>query len=390
MADPIMESAAQLRVGPPPDGYESGPVEVVYHPDDGREPKPIQTKDTLDDAIAFANDCVSRGYLAGELELRTPVAAPTALEQVQAEQAAYEAGTEDPDDPMHQVVDLDDAELGAIASSPDHPLQATADTELERRADQPLDEHDAETPKPKPNEELAPTHHVVFVGKRGGEKVDYKGPEDKARERFTVTPSPGVGRLELRTADGTVLDTKAPHLASVEPEPDCANSLAQSVDEPEASGSASTQVEETEEPAPEDVVEPDEGDVETAEINAAREGEGREPLAEGPEEETGQKTLIDRSQYDREDLALPMIDGQQVDRIAFAFTGSIMLDRSDPADVALWRKLTLGQDVTLQVEGSCAGYTGKSNTNRDGDLVVVVGVRRIKVHTIYLPAGEAA
>src|SRR3569833_1306251 len=50
--------------------------------------------------------------------------------------------------------------------------------------------------------------------------------------------------------------------------------------------------------------------------------------------------LFDRSQYDREDLAIPKVDGQQIDKIRVDFGGSIMLDRSDPADVALYNSLT--------------------------------------------------
>lgn len=102
-------------------------------------------------------------------------------------------------------------------------------------------------------------------------------------------------------------------------------------------------------------------------------------------DEKGQATLIDRSQYEREDLAIPKIDGNAVDRIAITFSGTVFLDRSDPADVALFNRLRLQQDVTLMVEGKCSKTGGEGATDRDGDLDVVIGKRNVKVTTVYRP-----
>jgi hypothetical protein len=109
-----------------------------------------------------------------------------------------------------------------------------------------------------------------------------------------------------------------------------------------------------------------------------------EPESEGEPEDGA---LFDRSQYDREDLAIAKIDGEQIDRIAVKFAGTVFLDRSDPNDVALYNQLKLGRDVTLNIEGKCSGTAAKGATDRDGDLDVIVGERSVKVHTVYRPAG---
>jgi len=93
-------------------------------------------------------------------------------------------------------------------------------------------------------------------------------------------------------------------------------------------------------------------------------------------DEKGRPTLIDRSAYEREDLAINKVDGQAIDRIAITFNGTVYLDRSDPADVHLYNRLVLQRDVTLMVEGKCSG----------GDLDVIIGEKRVKVTTVYIPA----
>jgi hypothetical protein len=98
--------------------------------------------------------------------------------------------------------------------------------------------------------------------------------------------------------------------------------------------------------------------------------------------------IFDDTDYEREDLALPKIDGQGVDRIAVKFSGTVFLDRSDPADVDLVRRLKLGQDATLLVEGKVSAKSYKGATDREGDLDVVVEELGIKVTTVYRPAAE--
>jgi hypothetical protein len=98
--------------------------------------------------------------------------------------------------------------------------------------------------------------------------------------------------------------------------------------------------------------------------------------------------LFDRSQYDSPELALSKIGGQPIDRIAVKFAGTVFLDRSDPADVALYRRLQLGHDLTLMVETKVAAVAGKGATDREGDLDVVVGESTLKVHTVYKPVTD--
>ena len=100
------------------------------------------------------------------------------------------------------------------------------------------------------------------------------------------------------------------------------------------------------------------------------------------------KKLFNDSDYEREDLAIAKVDGNQIDRIALKFTGEVYLDRSSPEDVALFNRLKLGHDVTLQVEAKCSSVAAQGATDREGDLDVVVGRRGVKVHTVYLSTAD--
>lgn len=106
-----------------------------------------------------------------------------------------------------------------------------------------------------------------------------------------------------------------------------------------------------------------------------------------PADPTGE-ALFDREAYDREDLAIPKVDGQQIDRIAVNFTGEIMLDRSDPEHVALYNRLILGGNVDLRIAGEITGTGAKRATARDGDLDVVVGRKTIKIDHVTIAAGD--
>lgn len=120
---------------------------------------------------------------------------------------------------------------------------------------------------------------------------------------------------------------------------------------------------------------------------AAIEGE-EDPELEPAEAQEQKGELFDRSQYEREDLRLDKVDGNQVDRISLKFSGTVFLDRSDPNDIALYRRLVLGRDVTLQVEGRCNATAAKGATDREGDLDVVVGEKGIKVTTVYIAVAD--
>jgi hypothetical protein len=98
--------------------------------------------------------------------------------------------------------------------------------------------------------------------------------------------------------------------------------------------------------------------------------------------------LFDRSQYEREGMQIPKVDGQSIDRIAVAVTGEIMLDRSNEADVALYNRLALGREVELRVAGKVQATGAKGATNRDGDLDVVVGKKTVKVDTVWVLQAE--
>lgn len=121
-----------------------------------------------------------------------------------------------------------------------------------------------------------------------------------------------------------------------------------------------------------------------AEIEAADDTSGLPPAKEKTTDDPEGKALFDRSKFETEELALPKVDDQTIDRISVKLTGEIMLDRSDPADVALFRKLKLGKEVELRLAGKVTGSGGRGNTNRDGDLDVVVGTKTIKADTVYV------
>jgi hypothetical protein len=106
-----------------------------------------------------------------------------------------------------------------------------------------------------------------------------------------------------------------------------------------------------------------------------------------PDAEKGE--LFNRDQYEREDLAIPKVDGNPIDKIRVKITGSIMLDRSAPADVALYNKLKLGHDVELRVSGKVSGSDTGFTTNREGDLDAIVGEKAVKVDTVWVLDPEA-
>lgn len=122
-------------------------------------------------------------------------------------------------------------------------------------------------------------------------------------------------------------------------------------------------------------------------VRSEQETYEQEDEQETTEAPASEGALFDRTSYDGP-LALKPIDGQTIDRIALKFAGTVLLDRSDEADVALWKKLALGKRVDLRVEGLVAAFQGKGATDREGDLDVIVGTKGVKVETVYLPAGE--
>lgn len=98
--------------------------------------------------------------------------------------------------------------------------------------------------------------------------------------------------------------------------------------------------------------------------------------------------LFKKEQYDREDLQIPTVDGETIDKIRVNLTGSILLDRSSPADVALFNRLMLGKECELRCAGKVSGVTTGYTTNREGDLDAVVGGKTVKVETVWVLTPE--
>lgn len=101
---------------------------------------------------------------------------------------------------------------------------------------------------------------------------------------------------------------------------------------------------------------------------------------------TGPKgeSLFDASDFDREDLQIPKVDGFQIDRIAIDFGGGVMLDRSEPTHVELYNRIRMGQSLEAWVEVKGAGTGAKPATNRDGDLDVIVGKKTLRVEALRI------
>jgi hypothetical protein len=113
--------------------------------------------------------------------------------------------------------------------------------------------------------------------------------------------------------------------------------------------------------------------------------EEKPTTAQKPEAEAGEQTAaFDKTRYDDPELRITKVDGQGIDKIRIGFAGSVMLDRSNPKDVELFNKLTLGKEVELRVAGSVSKTQTGWTTNREGDLDAVVGERVVKVETVYV------
>ena len=105
-------------------------------------------------------------------------------------------------------------------------------------------------------------------------------------------------------------------------------------------------------------------------------------------DDDGQTAAFDRSQYEREDLQIPKIDGETIDKIQVKFTGKVLLDRSDPADVALINRMKLGHEVELRCSGTVSSVGAGFTTNKQGDLDVVVAQKTLKVDSVWVLTPE--
>lgn len=117
---------------------------------------------------------------------------------------------------------------------------------------------------------------------------------------------------------------------------------------------------------------------------------GVEEIAE--EEETPQQKrdgeLFDRDAYQAPGLRIDQVDGQEVDKIKIKFSGSVVLDRTKPDDVALFNRVRLGKDVELRVAGKGARVGTGYTTSKGGDLEAVIGEREVRIDTVYVLEAE--
>jgi hypothetical protein len=105
---------------------------------------------------------------------------------------------------------------------------------------------------------------------------------------------------------------------------------------------------------------------------------------EEPAEPAADGKIFDDSAYEREDLAIPKVDGEGIDKIRITFSGNVMLDRSNPADVALFNRARLSQELELRCSGKVSAVTTGFTTSKDGDLDAVVGGKTIKVESVWI------
>lgn len=126
----------------------------------------------------------------------------------------------------------------------------------------------------------------------------------------------------------------------------------------------------------------------TLEETVRQEQEAHDTQPAPPAAANGEQPMFDPSDYDREDLAIGKVDGHGVDKIAVHFTGRVMLDRSNPADVALYNRLSLGREEELRVAGKVQKVGTGWTTNREGDLDAIVGERTLKIDTVWVLEAE--
>lgn len=89
-----------------------------------------------------------------------------------------------------------------------------------------------------------------------------------------------------------------------------------------------------------------------------------------------------------EELALPRIDGRDIDRMEITFSGTIRLDRSDPADVALFRRAQLGKEIDVRVVGIAAGKHVTVSWDEDGYPGETTSSAKVKLTTVFRPITE--
>jgi hypothetical protein len=125
-----------------------------------------------------------------------------------------------------------------------------------------------------------------------------------------------------------------------------------------------------------------------ADVAAAVDEAAAVPAADSAVPAAEAKQLFDASSYDKPGLQIPKIDGNAIDRIGLSFSGSIMLDRSEPGDVALYNRIHGEKERELWITAKWAGVGAKPATNRDGDLDVMVATKTLKVEQVRIVEPE--
>lgn len=107
-----------------------------------------------------------------------------------------------------------------------------------------------------------------------------------------------------------------------------------------------------------------------------------------PVPDPGTGGLFDAADYEKEELAIPKIDGSGIDRIAIDLSGGVMLDRSNPAHVELYNRIHMTKHVELWVNAVGSAVGAKPATNRDGDLDVIVARKGLRIDAIRVVEPE--
>lgn len=92
--------------------------------------------------------------------------------------------------------------------------------------------------------------------------------------------------------------------------------------------------------------------------------------------------LFDPEAYEDPRLNLENGDGRRIDDIAIGFTGTIVLNRRDPDDVAFYRDLQLGKTVEFNFAGSVSGDAETIKPATDKSPELLLGKRTIRIHSL--------
>lgn len=98
--------------------------------------------------------------------------------------------------------------------------------------------------------------------------------------------------------------------------------------------------------------------------------------ASGPDAETGQLFDVPRPKV--------TVDDSDPTVIKLAFSGGIELDRSIPADVQFYNRLTAGKTVSLELDAHVAGAKTIHRRDSNGDVDAIVQTKSLTIHSIEI------